>query len=513
MKMTIGKKLTVGFGGTLVLMFAATLFCAVAYLKTVKDYATFAEKRVEQVNLVGDLTVEFKKQAQAWKNLLLRGTDPVKFAQYKDEFEKADQGICRRIEELKEGSLRFVSESNRQGLVEFEKGYKNLQEKYAAALKIYTSGMGGNLREADATVIGVDKAPTELLDVVADRAVQLTEQMLKEHASQAYGVGITISIVNFLVFLIGVLFTLMVIRSITNPLKSLMAVTGMVANSDLSQEVNVNSNDEIGELAASFKGMVAGLKGTLIKVKEATNHITLASNEILAASQEQASAAREQSSAVAETTSAAKELSTTSEQVGESIKKVAQVAAHALAGTAKIKESISKTNDMLAALGEKSQKIGKITEMIDDVADQTNLLAVNASIEAARAGEQGRGFTVVADEIRKLADSTAKSTKDITALIELIQHEMSNAIMSMESSVQNVDEEARLAQQTTEKTKEIAMSTHQQISGSKQIADAMMSIDGAMKQIAAGASQSQASVKQLNELAGELKQLASKFKL
>jgi methyl-accepting chemotaxis protein len=325
--------------------------------------------------------------------------------------------------------------------------------------------------------------------------------------------GALISLMVMVTVMVVVVVALIVANNITNPIKNLADVAAEISKGNLTGSISVKSGDEVGVLAKSFGDMLVNLRTLLVKIQESTNHITSASNEILAATQEQASAAREQSSAVAETTSAAKELSATSEQVGESIKKVSQVATHAMAGMAKIKEVIAKTNDMLTSLGEKSQKIGKITELIDDVADQTNLLAVNASIEAARAGEQGRGFTVVADEIRKLADSTAKSTKDITALIELIQHEMSNAIMSMEQSVTSVDEEARLAQQTTEKTKEIAMSTHQQISGSKQIADAMMSIDEAMKQIAAGAAQSQASVKQLNELAGEMKQLTSKFKL
>ncbi|MCX5700516.1 MAG: methyl-accepting chemotaxis protein [Candidatus Omnitrophica bacterium] len=242
-------------------------------------------------------------------------------------------------------------------------------------------------------------------------------------------------------------------------------------------------------------------------LSNAVNQITSAGNEILAAAQEQASGAREQSSAVAETTSAAKELSLTSEQVGDSIKRVSVAATHALAGMAKIKEAVAKTSNMITSLGEKSQQIGKITELIDDVADQTNLLAVNASIEAARAGEQGRGFTVVADEIRKLADSSAKSTKDITALIEIIQHEMSNSVMAMETSVISIDEEAKLASETADSAKEIAMSTTQQISGSKQIADAMGNIDEAMKQIAAGAAQSQAAVKQLTGLAEELKKI------
>ena len=322
----------------------------------------------------------------------------------------------------------------------------------------------------------------------------------------------TLVLITMFFAAVVVFISMAVSKKISDPIKAISVVALKVASGDLAVSIPVIGEDEIGQLASSFNTMTSNLNAIVTKLRASVSQITSASSEILAASQQQAAGAREQSAAVSETTSAARELSKSAEQVGDSIKRVSEVATHALAGMAKIKEAMAKTGEIITSLSEKSQKIGKITEVIDDVADQTNLLAVNAAIEAARAGEQGRGFTVVADEIRKLADSTAKSTKDITALIELIQHEMSNAIMSMETSVNSVDEESKLSQESAERSKEISMSTTQQVAGSKQIAEAMSNIDEAMKQVAIGAQQSQVAVKQLTELSKELKVLTEKMK-
>ena len=330
------------------------------------------------------------------------------------------------------------------------------------------------------------------------------------HVKKWRAVLIAICLISFL---ISIVISIAIPRSLVKSINVIVSKVRDIANGDLSQDITVERNDEIGLLAKHFSTMMKSLTGILNKLKNASLQITSSSTEILASSQQQVANARDQASAISQTTSAAVELSKTSEQIGENIKIVSQMTSHVLAGMDKIKNATDQTGKILESLNEKSKQIGKITELIDDVADQTNLLAVNASIEAARAGDQGRGFTVVADQISKLADSTAQSTKDINSLIELIQHEMTNAIVSMEQSNTSVDEEIKLAKDSAEKSKEIAMTANQQMSGSKQIAEAMSSIDESMKQIAAGSSQSASVVKQLISLADELKETMEEFKV
>lgn len=452
----------------------------------------------------------------------LRG-DLYKYMAVVDQRSKTEKTIEESVANItadlgKYSALSGLSEKEKTLLASIEAGWKN----YTAAITEFLGAMHRRGDEQKALAMLLDGGAVFNARKETEGPVQAFADLNvkdaageKKTSDDTFTRVITISLsVGIGGALLMLLVSLGLTFAITKPLGEVQDNAEQIAKGDLSRsDIKVTSNDEIGQLAGSINNMKHDLGGLLTKIRDAVNQIASASAEINAGSQQQSASVREQSAAINETSSAAKELSKSSESIGEKTKGVTQTANHSMVGMAKIKDTIGKTSERITSLGEKSQRIGKIIEMIDDIADKTNLLAVNASIEAARAGEQGRGFTVVADEIRKLSDSTAKSTKDITSLIEEIQHEISNAVIAMEQSVSSVDEEVVLAKETAENTKEISMTTTQQINASKQIAEAMDNINEAMKQVSSGTQQNQVASKQLSVLGDELKNEIAKFKI
>jgi methyl-accepting chemotaxis protein len=170
-----------------------------------------------------------------------------------------------------------------------------------------------------------------------------------------------------------------------------------------------------------------------------------------------------------------------------------------------INTKVNETARKILSLGERSQSIGNITQLIDDIAEQTNLLALNAAIEAARAGEVGRGFAVVAQEVRKLAERSSESTKEIRQIINEIQGETNATIMSIEGSTKWVQKGLEMIEGTAKSAKEISIATQQQKFASEQVVQAMREIDSVTKQSVSSTRQAAASATQLNTLSEELK--------
>ena len=267
----------------------------------------------------------------------------------------------------------------------------------------------------------------------------------------------------------------------------------------------------------------------------AISNLRSCSAELEAAASQQATGARQQSAAASEVSTTIMELLSTSKQIADSARGVARISEQAGQGARGGDQTVQRAQEAIGGikrqvdlivghmleLGRKSQQAGGILELVNELAEQTNILAINATIEAAGAGDAGRRFAVVADEIRKLADRVGGSTKDIRALIEDIRSAVNTTVMATEIGTKAVDagtrqftevttsfsDIARLVGTTTEAAREIELSTKQQASAVEQVNSAIASVAQATKETEASSSQTLQTAKQLTGLSGDMSRL------
>ncbi|OGH56654.1 MAG: hypothetical protein A3G34_05045 [Candidatus Lindowbacteria bacterium RIFCSPLOWO2_12_FULL_62_27] len=386
----------------------------------------------------------------------------------------------------------------------------------------------------------------ETVDADIDYAEQLLADVTRAgeaEAEQAYTEGRT-AVIAFLVaaLLVGAGAGVFIQQSISRPLGEFMLFVEHVGRGDLTRRAADSSNgDELGRLGGMLNQMVAGLRDLASQTRTVTENLNSTATEILAAAQQQAASTEEQAAAVQETTSTMEEVGQSGHQISDRARQVAaatEATSAAVAGgiqavqnTNRIMESIREQAETVAetivALSEKTQTVGDIIATVNDIAEQSNLLALNAAIEAAAAGEHGRSFSVLAAEIKNLAEQARASTGQVRTILGDIQKGINTSVMLTEEAVKRIEsgkQQSDVAEQTIRRLsdgvlesvqafQQIVAATNQQQIGFEQVSQAMKNIRQAGEQTVAGTRQLEKAASGLGAQGQQLMKSVERYKI
>jgi methyl-accepting chemotaxis protein len=465
MRITIGRKLRLGFISLLILM-GAIGWTATTKMMEMGDKAEEIQTiYMPSMKLLGDIKGDFINI----QRLALRFTLETD-ASEKDRLEKKINTTISDIQQLQNTYEPLIDNEEERNL--FKSFLKTEQELADSFPSLINAGKANDFKSANKNV-GDMKTPfnnaldtiEKLIEINSKETEKATEASVKLNKSGKR----LVDILSILALVLGIVIALFLTRIISGPMVLMAKAAKQIASGDLTgDEIKVKNRDEIGDLAASFNEMRNNLQSLIQKVEISAEHVA-ASSEELTASSEQIREATEQialtiekvavgsekqTRSIDESASSVNELSIGVHHIAANAESVTHAAIQAseiaLEGNQTIQTTVNQMNainrtvDGLAqavkGLGERSQEIGHIVEVITGIATQTNLLALNAAIEAARVGEHGSGFAVVANEVRKLAEQSKQSAEQIAQLIAAIQDETTQAVQLMEAGTQEVAE-------------------------------------------------------------------------
>ena len=431
--------------GSLLAVLLIALACFHFLSGGIQNYANLIAGPLHTSQLIDEANLQFKVQVQEWKNVLVRGKQPAERDKYWKQFEERQHDVQGILGEL----------AGQQGLdAQLKRRIERLRDQHQQLGAAYQKGRdafiaaGADPSAGDNAVKGVDRATSEQMSaLVAELRKDGAEQSMRISASAERTVLLGVIVLLASGLLIGLSSLWLVNRNLIEPIRALIDYVAQLSQGRFAERVASNREDELGKLAVAANTLRDFLADTFTRLQGSAKDLDSASGELNAIAKLMASGTNEQFSRTDQVATAMTEMSATAQEVArhavdaakaaDDADQAAQQGEKVMQGTiqtiTQMRGEITSTATVIRRLEADSGRIGKVLEVIRDIAEQTNLLALNAAIEAARAGEQGRGFAVVADEVRSLAQRTAASIIEINQIIQTVQSSAVDAVQAIEN--------------------------------------------------------------------------------
>ncbi|MFY3159911.1 methyl-accepting chemotaxis protein [Achromobacter xylosoxidans] len=508
--LSIGTRLTLGFGTVLALLLALTGLSQYELTHIGGINRAITEQTWAKANAINIIDVTTRANARANLELIVN-TDPRTAETLFARIDTNRKTIDQALETLRP---LFRTEDERQKLRLLE----DVRGRYVKSFQ----GVGALLKrgERDAARQRLLEETLPLLDGLQDRVIEISRiqsaEMVDAGADSQRVIdnaGMLNLILSAMAVVLGGLFAWRVSKSITAPLAQAVSVAETVARGDLGQPILAVTRDETGRLLRALHDMQDKLAGAVRTIRAGSETISSAAGQIAAGNTDLSSRTEEQAASLEETAASMEELASTVKQNADNARQANQLAASASEvaqrGGAVVSAVVSTMGDISAS----SRKISEIVSVIDGIAFQTNILALNAAVEAARAGEQGKGFAVVAGEVRSLAQRSAQAAREVKTLIEASVSKVAEGAGQAENAGTTMQEVVASVKRVTDIMGEIAAASQEQASGIEQVNRAVSQMDEVTQQNAALVEEAAAAAGSMQDQAHALVRAVGVFRL